>query len=212
MSECVWSVEGAIVGKACLESLYPDLGEFFWDRLGVSKLTFALVCQHILEAGDKIHDISHVKVLLWSLKAQLPPAGNGIHAPLTEDLKNSRIFPVRVPRGSTQLMSMREEFAIVDREQYANAFAGKVKVLDFTLEEVHRLRLLIEWAGMTGRYFSNLVVEQTHFEKEQRTKDKNLTRTFRNKACAFTRCRIELLTLYEMLICILALLRTLTIL
>jgi hypothetical protein len=156
------------------------------------------VRQHILDIGDQIHDISHAKDLLWSLKALLPPAGDETLAPFTDDLKNSRIFPVHVPGKPIQLMSMREEFAIVDRQQYANAFAGKVKILDFTMEEVHRLRLLIEWAGMTGRYFSNLVVEQTHFEKEWRTTDKYFTRTFRNKAHAFTRCRIHPLTLFRM--------------
>jgi hypothetical protein len=214
VSECVWSVEGASIAKACLEPLYPDLAEFFVDRLGVSKLTFALVCQHITEIGDEIRDISHIKDLLWSLKALLPPAGDETRAPFTEDLKSSRIFPVNVPGGPTQPMSARDEFAIIDRQQYANAFAGKVKILDFTMEEVHRLRLLIEWAGLTGQYFSNLVVERTHFEKQQRTEDRYLTRTFASKAHAFTRYSIYPFTLFgnKILICVPALLRTLTIL
>lgn len=109
-------------------------------------------------------------------------------------------------------MSARDEFAIVDRQQYANAFAGKVKILNFTMEEVHRLRLLIEWAGLKGRYFSNLVVERTHFEKQQRTEDRYLTRTFASKAHAFTRYITYPFALFRnmILIYVLALLCTLT--
>ena len=157
---------------------------------------FALVCQHVTEIVDEIQDISLVKDCLWTLEARLPPARDETRYPFTEDLKSRRIFPVKVPGGSTQLMSARDEFAINDRQQYANAFDGTAKILDLTMKEVHHLRLLIKWAGLTERYLSNLVVERTHFEKQQRTEDGCLTRTFASKAHAFTRYNIYPFTLF----------------
>lgn len=188
ISECVWSIEGASIGKACLEPVYPDLAELFVDCLGVSKLSFALVCQHVAEIGNEVRDILYIKSLLWSLRALLPPPGGEVaRATFTDDLKSSRIFPVNVPGGPTQVLTARDEFAIVDRQQYGDAFAGKAKMLDLTVEEVHRLKPVVEWAGLTGRYLSNSAVERTRFESQQRLEDKYLTRTLTSKANAFTR-------------------------
>jgi hypothetical protein len=64
-----------------------------------------------------------------------------------------------MPDGSAQPLTALDDFAIIDRQHYADALKNKIKILDFTLEEVRRLRPLIELAGLTDRYLSRSVVD-----------------------------------------------------
>jgi hypothetical protein len=156
------------------------------DYLGVPKLSFALVYRELVEIGCSIPTIFYVKNLLWSLKALLPP-DIGARPTFTDEVATCRIFPVRMPDGSTQPLAALEDFAIIDRQHYADALKNKIKILDFTLDEVRRLRPLIEWAGLTDRYLSRSVVEQTVVDDERCIEDRHLTRDLARKAGAFVR-------------------------
>lgn len=104
-----------------------------------------------------------------------------------DDVAESRVFPVRAPDGTVQLLNAREDFAIIDRQHYAEAFKSSIKVLDFTLDEVRQLRPLIEWARLTDQYLSRKVVEQTVVDDEICIEDRHLTRDLVHKAGAFVR-------------------------
>lgn len=89
--------------------------------------------------------------------------------------------------GSTQSLTALEDFAIIDRQHYADAYKNKIKILDFTLDEVQRLRPLLDWAGLVDCYLSRLVVEQTVVDDKRCIKDRHLTHDLARKASAFVR-------------------------
>lgn len=175
-----------MLGKPCLESFYPDLSELFVDYLGVPKLNFTLVYQQLLDIGSNSPDISSAKNLLWSLSVLLA-ASNESRPAFGDEASLCRAFPVRMPDGTTRLLTALDNFAIIDRQHYAQALKDKIKVLDFTLDEVRRLKPLISWAGLTNRYLSRLVAERTVVEDDLCTMDRPLTRDLVRKAAAFVR-------------------------
>ena len=156
------------------------------DYLGVPKLSFALVYRELVKIGSSTPTIFYVKNLLWSLKALLFP-GIGTRPAFADEVASCRIFPVKMPDGRKQPLTALDDFAIIDRQHYADALKNKVKILDFTLDEVRRLRPLIEWAGLTDRYLSRSVVEQTVVDDELCVEDRHLTRDLARKAGAFVR-------------------------
>ncbi|KAF2791877.1 hypothetical protein K505DRAFT_326545 [Melanomma pulvis-pyrius CBS 109.77] len=184
VSECVWSNEGAMLGKPCLEPFYPQLTELFVDFFGVPKLNFALVYRQLLEIGSSIPTIDYVKNLLWSLKTLLA-ADIGTRPAFADEVTSCRVFPVRMPDGSTQPLTALDDFAIIDRQHYADALKNKIKVLDFSLDEVRLLKHLIGWTGLTDRYLSRSVVERTVVEDEKCVVDRHLTRDLIRKSGAF---------------------------
>jgi hypothetical protein len=97
--------------------------------------------------------------LLWWLKALLPDIAT--RPAFADDVASCHIFPVKMLDRSTQPLTALDDFTIIDRQHYTDALKNEIKILDFTLDEVRRLRPLIEWAGLTDRYLSRLVVEQT---------------------------------------------------
>jgi len=114
VSECVWSGEGAIVGKACLEPLYSDLSGLFVDCLGVPKVSLALVYQELLDIGNTNTTIPYVKNLLWLLHALLPPE-IGARPVFADELASRPIFLVRMLDGSSKYLTALEDFAIINR-------------------------------------------------------------------------------------------------
>lgn len=191
-SECVWSSDGAVLGKTCLEPHYPDLAPFFVDFLGVRKLDLTLIMQDIVAVGNGEANVDYVKTLLWSLNTLLQgdatTTSSTIGAPaFTDEARAARVFPVRLPDGRVKTLSAADDFAINDRPSFAEALKSRVRILDFTLAEVARLQPLLAWAGLRGRHLSGLVVETTVVEDEVCTVDRYMTLDLSRKARAFTR-------------------------
>lgn len=184
--DCVWSSEGKMLGKPCLESFYPDLEELFVDYFEIPRLNFALVYQQLIGIGDSTLRAPDAKILLESLAALLK-AEKHPRPEFGEEAKSSRVFPVRTPGGGTEQLSALDEFAIVDREHYAAALKERIKFLDFSLDEVQRLKPLLRWAGLDDRYLSRLVSEQTVVDDGPCSIDSGLTYTLTKKAGAFVR-------------------------
>lgn len=186
VSECVWSSEKDIAGKACLEPLYPELTALFVDNLGVPKLSFALIYQELVQLDSSNASIDGVKSLLWSLKAVLP-LESGERPAFADKIAFCPIFPANMPDGNIKLLTARDDFGIVDRQPYADALGSKIKLLDFTLDEVRQLKPLFEWAGLTDRYLSRSVLEQTVVDDELCMENTNLIRNLTRKAGVFVR-------------------------
>lgn len=188
VSECVWSTNGAVLGKTCLEPHYPDLAPFFVDFLRVRTLDLDLIMQDLVAIGGGSADIDYVKTLLWSLNTLLQgDAGNGGGPAFTDEAKAARIFPVRMPDGTVRTVTELEDFAINDRQSFAEALKSRVKFLDFSLAEVSRLQPLIQWAGLKSRCLSHSVIESTVVNDEVCTVDRYMTRNLAQKARAFAR-------------------------
>ena len=77
------------------------------------------------------------------------------------------------------------EFAIVDRLEYSKAFAGKIEILDSTIEEVRASREFLRALDMERKYLSALVEET--ITVQDGVLNTGLTRSFVSKAYALFR-------------------------
>ncbi|GFG16303.1 hypothetical protein IFM61392_09435 [Aspergillus lentulus] len=162
ISECLWSSITNIRGKVTLNDHYEDLKDFFIDTLGVNTLTLQMVYDELLETSSE-STINETKSKIWSLNALLQTEGDYVDPGL---LSQRSVFPVVYPDGTKRLASATTEFVIPDREHLASQFRGRIKMLDFSLEEVRRLKGFFEWANLTHRYLSASIKELTSFSGE----------------------------------------------
>jgi hypothetical protein len=145
-----------------LNDHYEDLKDFFIDTLGVNTLTLQMVYDELLETSSE-STIDETKSKIWSLNALLQTEGD---YPDPDLLLERSVFPIVYPNGTKGLTSATTEFAIPDREHLASQFRGRIKMLDFTLEEVRRLKGFFEWTNLTHRYLSASIKELTSFSGE----------------------------------------------
>ncbi|KAF4422223.1 hypothetical protein FACUT_10700 [Fusarium acutatum] len=185
VSECIWSSEGASQDEISLEPLYADLSTLFVSFLDVPKISASLVYQHILNIGNTTQPIPEIKKLLWSLLDSLS-TNQGPSSVYVDKIRACRVFPVKGLSGEVQPASALGSFYINDRPIYAAAMKGKANILDFSVEEVHRLKPLIEWLDLTDRYLSRsvTVTEKTSVDESQGVEDSVLTRDIVDKADA----------------------------
>lgn len=163
-SECLWSSTTEIRGKVTLNDHYEDLKDFFIDTLGVKTLTLQMVYDDLLETSAHA-TLNDTKSKIWSLNALLDAEEDYVNLDPKPLLKRP-IFPVVYSDGTKALRSEDTQFAITDREHLASRFRGKIKILDFSQEEVRQLKTFFEWASLSHRYFSVAVKELTSFSGE----------------------------------------------
>ncbi|KAK3941989.1 hypothetical protein QBC46DRAFT_257257 [Diplogelasinospora grovesii] len=149
-SECLWSSTTEIRGKVTLNDHYGDLKDFFIDTLGVKTLTLQIVYDELLQTSPQT-TVDEMKSAIWSLNALLQTEPDRVGP---EPLLKACVFPVEYPNGVKALRTADTEFAIVDREYLATRFKGRIKLLDYSLEDVRRLKPFFEWANLTHRYLS----------------------------------------------------------
>ncbi|OQE11913.1 hypothetical protein PENFLA_c069G02111 [Penicillium flavigenum] len=162
-TDCLWSSTTEIRGMVTLNDHYEDLKDFFIDTLGVKTLTLQMVYDDLLETSANA-TINDTKSKIWSLNALLEAEDYVNLDP--KPLLRRPIFPVVYPDGTKALRSGDIQFAITDREHLASRFRGKIKILDFTQEEVRQLKTFFEWTGLSYRYFSVAVKELTSLSGE----------------------------------------------
>lgn len=172
--------------EACVESVYPGMRELFTDWVGVSRVSSRLSYKRLLDMCNNVEGVQAAKTLLWSVNGVLQKRTDRV-LEFTDELRIIPIFPVRMPDGKIEILAAADDFAINDRQPYATAFRNEIKILDFTLDETHRLKLLFEWTGLADRYLSNSVDEATSVDTSQRTADATLTQDISGKAHAFAR-------------------------
>ncbi len=121
---------------------------------------------------------------IWTVNSLLP---SELNPPDSQGIVNGRIFLIKNPGGVVTRGSITTEFFVVDREPLKRAFETKVKLLDFTLEHITRLRPFLEWTHLEKRYFSNCVKEITSFHGEGAERTSDPERQIRNRAHALLR-------------------------
>lgn len=164
ISDCLWESATRIPGKTPLNNNddYGALTSFFINRLKVPKMTIGMLYDKLKSPSlsatvDEIKgDLLEFNALLGTSKKEFDP----------EPMRKNTIFPVKHPDGEVTLASATDSFSINDRSNLAEHFIGKAPFLDFEMETVHRLRPLVEWAGLQERYLSRSVKEISTADKE----------------------------------------------
>ncbi|KXX74826.1 Autophagy-related protein 9 [Madurella mycetomatis] len=163
ISECLWSSTTEIRGKITLNDDYEELSDFFISKLGVGTLTLQMVYDELLLTTSRT-PVRQLKNTIRSFNALLRTEQDAL---CPQPLLEACIFPVRYADGVLKLRSAKTEFAIVDREHLAERLRGRIKMLDYTLEQVWRLQPFFEWAGLQGRYLSVAVKEITSVARSE---------------------------------------------
>ncbi|ENH66987.1 hypothetical protein FOC1_g10004618 [Fusarium oxysporum f. sp. cubense race 1] len=162
-SDCLWSSTAPIRGKVTLDETYEDLKALFVGKLGVKSLTMQMVYDELRQSPES--SMEDIKVALFSFNDFLK-SEDGNWDP--EPIRTATIFPVVYPDGTTALRSMGVEFAIADRDNLRSKFSDKIALLDFDLEDIHRLKPLFSWLKIQERYLSKCVVETTAISGDSR--------------------------------------------
>ncbi|KAI1651515.1 uncharacterized protein F4817DRAFT_356018 [Daldinia loculata] len=156
-SQCLWCTSSAIRGKVNLRNVYDgNLESFFVEKLAVRGLDADIIYNELLELDPEEATTEHVKDLLWTFNSYIELEHFDTSP---EKLLERRILPVRDAGGNIALHSAETGFGIIDRKKLGDIFYDKVKILDFTVNEIVRLKPLIKWAGLEDRYLSRLVQE-----------------------------------------------------
>lgn len=185
-SQCVWSTAASLRGKVSLNRDYEGLKEFFVDFLGVKPVELHMAIDELKEAGNRRGPVSvnEVKDSIWTVNSLLametkpPPPGT---------ILQHRIFPIRYPDGDIRCDAKTIQFSVIDREPLRRSFESKVKLLDFTLDEVVRLCPFLTWTCVEDRYLSVCVKEATSFRGSGARPISNPNRNIRCRAHALLR-------------------------
>ncbi|KAF5970597.1 hypothetical protein FBULB1_9625 [Fusarium bulbicola] len=195
-SDCLWSSETVIRGKAILDECWEAYESFFVGKLGVKLLTLQMVYDELRQSSGK--NTEETKVAVLSLNGLLQTETTRLDP---EPIRQAKVFPVRYPNGTVVLSSVSVDFAIGDRDKLKMMFRDKVALLDFEMDEVRRLGPLIEWLRLQDRYLSNSVEESTFICSDSEHPISTPKRDLKRKAYHIARPRFEdnPLGLYEQL-------------
>lgn len=182
LSSCIWADDQVrIPRKTPIRSPYANLKDFFCRVLGVQKPNLRM----------------HVQALQELARSRPPPSAPEMKRtmmhissmdPTTEDvagLQRSNIFPVILTNGQKTFTNTTADFAIVDRSEYGSAFAGRIRILDYSIEEVRACRPLLLALGLKRSHLSELVEEKTTVQGG--VINSELSQSFRLKAYALFR-------------------------
>ncbi|KAF5665414.1 hypothetical protein FCIRC_10567 [Fusarium circinatum] len=171
-SDCLWSSETVIRGKAVLDECWEAYENFFVGKLGVKLLTLQMVYDELRQSSGK--NTEETKVAVLSLNGLLQTETTRLDP---EPIRQAKVFPIRYPTGTVVLSSMM--------------FRDKVALLDFEMDEVRRLRPLIEWLRLQDRYLSNSVEESTFICSDSERPISTPNRDLKRKAYHIARPRFE---------------------
>ncbi|KAK6958355.1 hypothetical protein Daesc_001154 [Daldinia eschscholtzii] len=183
--QCLWCAPSPIRGRVNLSDLYDKkLERFFIEKLGVRTLDAGVVYNELLELNPEETTVQQAKDLLWTFNSQIelnppdkPPDG----------LLERRILPVREVGGQITLTSAATDFGIVNRRKLGDIFHDRVKILDFTVNEVVKLKPLIKWAGIENRYLSRSIQETSVLDPGFKVPISDPTEDIRRKAYGLLR-------------------------
>ncbi|KAH9237080.1 hypothetical protein K456DRAFT_1495726 [Colletotrichum gloeosporioides 23] len=184
-SECVWSNATKLSVRVSLNEEFEDLEVFFVDFLGVKPLDLSMAIDDLKSVATRASvTSSEIKDLIWAVNSLLPTVQK---PPSSRDVLKTKIFPIAYPNGRVTVGTATTGFCVIDRESLRSSFKNKVNFLDFTLEQVARLRPFLEWTHLEDRYLSRCVKEITSFHGGAATLITNPQRQIRHRAHALLR-------------------------
>ncbi|KAL6399631.1 uncharacterized protein AUP68_17036 [Ilyonectria robusta] len=170
-SECVWASDvAAALDMPCLEPTYRDLSSLFMEVLQISSLGFSQILQQLATIRRSKADLSvnQAKLLLESindLMPALPGESNTAEHRISQssmevlriELRDVRVFPVRMRDGPVRLLTANDNFAISDEYTCEEMVRGKMDILDFDVDTVRRLDPLLRATGLAEKYMSQSI-------------------------------------------------------
>ena len=174
-----------MVDTVVIGNLYPELQSFFTYRLGIEVASASIMIQKLTEMckADST-PVAKVKELLSGIGRMFTYRDyNDSAIKALNELRGTNFLPVKLATGETELQCAGDKFAILGHARYGEAFKAKVPLLDFSLEESKSLHSLLERLGMSGRYLSVMVKEESRVGTDA-IENAVMSKVFRDKAYA----------------------------
>lgn len=167
----MWASDvAAALDMPCLEPTYRDLSSLFMEVLQISSLGFSQILQQLATIRRSKADLSvnQAKLLLESindLMPALPGESNTAEHRISQssmevlriELRDVRVFPVRMRDGPVRLLTANDNFAISDEYTCEEMVRGKMDILDFDVDTVRRLDPLLRATGLAEKYMSQSI-------------------------------------------------------
>ncbi|KAG5750588.1 hypothetical protein H9Q70_006768 [Fusarium xylarioides] len=147
-SECFWSDADTDELNSNPKSCYPDLKDFFIDKLGVKRSAYD---ELLNPTSDDPEDI---KEMIMSFAEEFDESTPKFPV---EPIRRAKIFPVRSPDGDVSLVSLDTDFTIADREGLRRELKDHIRILDFDLANSRWLHPFFQWLNIDDRYLSRCV-------------------------------------------------------
>jgi hypothetical protein len=184
-SDCLWSTDNIVSDVCMVNRIYPGLQTLFVDLLGITGPSPAMVYEEIRKiASFETLDVLNLKSAMLTLNSMLHESEIKFLPNATMD---DQIFPVRHVDGTIRPMSASEDFGIANHGGLADRFHGKIKLLDFSVEEVFQLRPILQWAGLEMKYLTSMVRETTQVSSSATFPLSSPKRELKKKAHALLR-------------------------
>jgi hypothetical protein len=180
-TNCIWAEDHIqLPEKLSLATSYNNQANFFQRVLKIKKPNLEMHIHALSQKALFSPDKQSVQQEMRNICALNPKPDD-----LWPRLSNCKCFKVRKPFGEVEWLSCSDEFAVVDRTDYGNLFRDKIAILDFSLEEVHSLKVFLQGLKLDPKYLSNAVIEETRVEGG--VFNAELTNDLRRKAYAIAR-------------------------
>lgn len=182
LASCIWADDQArIPGKAAIKTPYKSLEDFFCRMLGVQKPNLQMHVQALQALARNRPDQSAMEIRrMIKLISSLNPTTNSVTS-----LAKSNIFEVKLVSGTNAFTTAAADFAISDRAEYGDAFESKIRILDYSVQEVRQCSSFLLAMGLKDRHLSETVEEKTRVDNG--VISNSLTMRFRQKAYALFR-------------------------
>ncbi|KAL9113802.1 MAG: hypothetical protein Q9187_007574, partial [Circinaria calcarea] len=187
-SVCVWQAPPGLQTKAILHQEWPQFEGLFRRTLKIDNASAKDIINEILSISERSSksEIEHLKGFLLYLSWL---NRKGLYNAEIQQLRGKKVFPVIMPGPTPQhvLKDYYTYFYIADHPHlYAN-FSGRVSLLDFSVDEVHKLMPVLQALGVKGKLLSANVTEVSRPDGITQLQ-KLLTSTYADKASALMRC------------------------
>lgn len=185
LKTCFWNSPFPIAGCIDLESIYPELEDFFIKKMRVKKATPAMLIAEVKKMAErkkpKIEDIRLRLIQIGTILAR-ESSDLDVKKPL-DDLRMIKFLPKKFADGTMSLVGVEDDFAILDHERYGKALTDHGILLDFDIYDTQILHAMFERLRLTHRYLSVAVIEQSSVDDEG-TRDQTLSRQLQTRAYA----------------------------
>jgi hypothetical protein len=163
LDTCLWGSPFPLTGYQDLQVIYPDLENFFTKKMKIKKVTSKMLISEVKRmAEQKEPQIEDIRLRL--LETGMMLAKNSLEPDVERalnTLKEVKFLPKRLADGESILVGMKDDFAILDHARYGKALANYGVLLDFDVDETQILDVMFQYLGLTSRYLSLAVVEQS---------------------------------------------------
>lgn len=196
LSDALWSSAATIRGKVTLDIQYEELKAFFVTKLGVKSLTLEMVYDE-LKQESQINSVEDVTVAMLAMSSFLRHERPRLDP---SPLLKAKIFPVKYGDSEPVLRSASTDFAIADQAHLREHFWGRVAMLSFDLEDIHRLRPFFSWIELEDRFLSNSVKDITSVLPNSGNPIRAAGRDLRRKAYYILRFVLSILLHFSFLL------------